>query len=137
MSSYLPAASGLRIGGLASGIDTDSIIKDLMKAQRIPVDKLKQNKQVFQWQQEGYREINNSLRAFRDKVFNMKLQATYLAKKAASSNEAAFTAVAATKSTIGLAAAAAGRKSAIDFKLISLAERAAASSSRTGFFPSA
>lgn len=101
MSSYLPAASGLRIGGLASGIDTDSIIKDLMKAQRIPVDKLKQNKQVFQWQQEGYREINNSLRAFRDKVFNMKLQATYLAKKAASSNEAAFTAVAGSSAAPG------------------------------------
>ena len=28
------ASSNLRIGGLASGLDTESIIKDLMKAQR-------------------------------------------------------------------------------------------------------
>ncbi|BCV20799.1 flagellar hook-associated protein 2 [Moorella sp. Hama-1] len=80
----------LRISGLASGIDTESIIKNLMAAERIPVDKLKQNKQILQWQQEDYRTINNSLRTFRDKVFNMKLQATYLAKKATSSNEGAM-----------------------------------------------
>ncbi|OIQ60536.1 flagellar hook-associated protein 2 [Neomoorella thermoacetica] len=79
----------LRISGLASGIDTDSIIKNLMAVERIPVDKLKQQKQILQWQQEDYRTINNSLRTFRDKVFNMKLQATYLAKKATSSNEGA------------------------------------------------
>lgn len=80
----------LRISGLASGIDTESIIKNLMAAERIPVDKLKQDKQILQWQQEDYRTINNSLRTFRDKVFNMKLQATYLAKKATSSNEGAL-----------------------------------------------
>ncbi|KYH32678.1 flagellar hook-associated protein 2 [Neomoorella mulderi] len=79
----------LRISGLASGIDTESIIKSLMAVERIPVDKLKQQKQILQWQQEDYRTINNSLRTFRDKVFNMKLQATYLAKKATSSNEGA------------------------------------------------
>lgn len=81
--------NNLRIGGLATGIDTDSIVSKLMKAKRIPVDKLKQDKQILQWQQEDYRAVNTSLRSFMDKVFNMKLQATYLAKTAASSNEAA------------------------------------------------
>lgn len=80
-------STNLRIGGLASGIDTDSIVKDLMKVRRMPLDKLNQNRQILQWQREDYREINTSLRSFRDKVFNMKLQATYLAKSATSSNE--------------------------------------------------
>ncbi|AEG15380.1 flagellar hook-associated 2 domain-containing protein [Desulfofundulus kuznetsovii DSM 6115] len=101
MTSILPATSSLRIGGLASGIDTDSIIKELMKAQRIPLDRLNQNKQVLLWQQEDYRAIYDSLRAFRDRVFNMKLQATYLAKKASSSNEAAVTATANPTATPG------------------------------------
>lgn len=92
----------LRISGLASGIDTESIIKNLMAAERIPVDKLKQNKQILQWQQEDYRTINNSLRTFRDKVFNMKLQATYLTKKASSSNEAAVKATASATAVDGL-----------------------------------
>ncbi|NHM28176.1 flagellar hook-associated protein 2 [Desulfofundulus sp. TPOSR] len=101
MTSILSATSSLRIGGLASGIDTDSIIKELMKAQRIPLDRLHQEKQILEWQQEDYRAIYDSLRAFRDRVFNMKLQATYLAKKASSSNEAAVTATANPTATPG------------------------------------
>ncbi|RKO66884.1 flagellar filament capping protein FliD [Desulfofundulus salinus] len=102
MTSILSATSSLRIGGLASGIDTDSIIKELMKAQRIPLDRLNQDKQILLWQQEDYRAIYDSLRAFRDKVFNMRLQATYLAKKASSSNEAAVSASANTNAVPGM-----------------------------------
>lgn len=92
MVSSLYTSSLLRFGGLASGIDTDSIIQQLMAAQRIPLDKLNQQKQLLEWQKEDYQAINDSLRSFRDKVFNMKLQGTYLAKTASSSNEAAVTA---------------------------------------------
>jgi len=84
----------LRIGGLASGIDTDSIIKNLMKVKRMPVDKLKQEKQILNWQQEDYRGINSTLRGFRDKLFAMKLQSTYLMNSASSSNETAVSATA-------------------------------------------
>jgi len=38
--------SPIRFGGLASGIDTDTIIKQLMQVERVPVDKLEQKKQV-------------------------------------------------------------------------------------------
>lgn len=102
MTSILSATSSLRIGGLASGIDTDSIIKELMKAHRIPLDRLNQDKQILLWKQEDYRAIYDSLRAFRDKVFNMKLQATYQAKKASSSNEAAVSASATTSAVPGI-----------------------------------
>ncbi len=93
--------SNLRIGGLVSGLDTDSIVKDLMRIKRVPVDKLKQNKQILQWQRESYREINVSLRSFRDAVFNMKLQSTYMARSAASSNESAVSASANTSAVQG------------------------------------
>ena len=86
--------SNLRFSGLASGIDTESVVKDLMKAHRLPLIKLQQNKQIFEWQREGYREINTALRTFREAVFKMKLQSTYLAKSAASSNESSVTATA-------------------------------------------
>ncbi|CCO09153.1 flagellar hook-associated protein 2 [Desulforamulus hydrothermalis] len=79
--------SNLRIGGLATGLDIDQMVSDLMKVQRLKVDKIKQKKQIAEWQREDYRDINNSLRALRDNVFTMKLQGTYLVKKAASSNE--------------------------------------------------
>ncbi|MBD7909625.1 flagellar hook-associated protein 2 [Sporosarcina gallistercoris] len=60
----------MRIGGLASGIDTESIIKDLMKAQRIPLDKVTQKKQYFEWQLNDYRSANRDLKGFSDKVFD-------------------------------------------------------------------
>ncbi|NLW07500.1 MAG: flagellar filament capping protein FliD, partial [Clostridia bacterium] len=71
----------------ASGLDTDMIIKELMQAERIPVDKLYQQKQIIQWQQEDYRELNRSFLAFRNTVFDMRLQGAYLSKKVNSSNE--------------------------------------------------
>lgn len=84
--------TSLRIGGLASGIDTDSIMKDLMRAHKIPLQKLQQERQILEWKQEFYREINTSLRTFRDTAFNMRLQGTFMTKSAASSNEGAVTA---------------------------------------------
>lgn len=80
-------SSNLRIGGLASGMDIDQLVSDLMKAQRMRLDTIKQKKQVVEWQQEDYRTLNNTLRTLRDNVFKMKLQGTYLTKKATSSNE--------------------------------------------------
>lgn len=75
-----------RISGLVSGIDTDSVIKQLMESQSAPLVKMQQGKQKLQWQQEDYRSINTTLRTFRDTVFNLKLQSSYLAKTASSSD---------------------------------------------------
>lgn len=60
----------MRIGGLASGIDTESIIKDLMKAQRIPLDKVTQKKQYFEWQLKDYRTANRDLKDYSTKLFD-------------------------------------------------------------------
>jgi len=79
--------SSLRIGGLASGMDIDSIINDLMKVERIPLDKLKQQKQLLEWKKEDYLEINRKLMELRNSAFNLKLESAFNAKIATSSNE--------------------------------------------------
>ena len=79
--------SNMRVGGLATGMDIYSIVNDLMRARRMPVDKLNQQRQILQWQQEDLRSLNNTLRTFRDKAFDMRLQRTFLAREASSSNE--------------------------------------------------
>ncbi|HHW41317.1 MAG TPA: flagellar filament capping protein FliD [Syntrophomonadaceae bacterium] len=83
-----------RITGLASGLDIDQMVTDLMKAHRAPLDKLMQKKQIWQWKQEDYRTINTSLLNLRNEVFNLKLQGTFQVKKAASSDESIVTATA-------------------------------------------
>jgi flagellar hook-associated protein 2 len=80
-------SSSLRISGLVSGMDTDSIIKELMKAENTRMDSLTQKKQTLQWQQDDYRTINNSLRSLRDTTFTMRLQGTFLSRQATSNNE--------------------------------------------------
>ena len=79
--------SVLRVGGLASGMDIEAMVKELMTAQRMPLDKVKQDKQILEWKREYYREINKALFDFRDVVFNLKLESTFNTKSAKSSDE--------------------------------------------------
>ena len=86
------SSSNLRIGGLVSGLDTDQIIKDLVKAQRLKLSGYQQNKTILEWKQQDYRSINNLLRRLRDVTSDLRLQGTYLRKVAVSSQESVVTA---------------------------------------------
>ncbi|WP_301107829.1 flagellar hook-associated protein 2 [Sporosarcina sp.] len=80
----------MRIGGLASGMDTDQIIKDMMKAHRIPLDKITQKKQYTTWQMEDYRSTNRDLKKLSDKLLTDSiLQKNYLHKSVNVSDETA------------------------------------------------
>jgi len=68
----------LRIGGLATGLDVDSIIQDLMRIEQTKVDRLKQERQLVEWRKEAYREITNLLRAFQDEFFSVLKTDTYM-----------------------------------------------------------
>lgn len=73
----------MRIGGLASGMDIDTVVKDLMKAHRKPLDKLNQKKQIYEWSREDYRTINSKLVDFKNnKLFKYGLDSTFQPKKA-------------------------------------------------------
>ncbi|WP_286925722.1 MULTISPECIES: flagellar filament capping protein FliD [Lysinibacillus] len=77
-----------RIGGLASGMDIDSIVEKLMKAERMPLNKAFQRKQTFEWQRDAYRNVNTTLRKLEDFLkTNMFLQSQMMKKTATSSNE--------------------------------------------------
>lgn len=95
-TSYSGGMSNLRISGLASGIDVDSIVKKLMSAEAIPLDKMKQSQQQLEWQRDDYRSMNTSLLDLKNSAFDMKLQGTYLTKTTASSNDSVVTATAGT-----------------------------------------
>ncbi|MCJ8007626.1 flagellar filament capping protein FliD [Lederbergia wuyishanensis] len=77
----------MRIAGLASGMDIDKMVKDLMRAERMPLDKLKQKKQTLEWQRDDYRTLNTKLLSFRDKLANLKLTPNYRARTVTSSND--------------------------------------------------
>ncbi|MBP3040205.1 flagellar filament capping protein FliD [Bacillaceae bacterium Marseille-Q3522] len=75
-----------RIAGLASGMDIEQMVTDLMKAERIPLNKLKQEKQILEWQRDDYRTMNIALLEFRSLITQMKLSTNYRARMAVSSD---------------------------------------------------
>lgn len=83
--------TAIRLSGLASGIDTEAMIKKLMQAERLPVDRLSQKKQILTWERDAYREINRSLLEFRTAASDMLLSKNYQSKTVMSSNPTALT----------------------------------------------
>lgn len=84
-----------RMYGLSgSGMDVDSMVKNLMKAQRAPLDKLNQNKTLLEWKKSDYSDIYTKLRDFRNKTFDFKLSASLSPMKATSSTDTVATATA-------------------------------------------
>lgn len=63
--------NNLRIGGLASGLDTDSIVEKLMKAEKMKVFRIEQERTYAEWKMEAYREVTNLLTEFSSEQFNL------------------------------------------------------------------
>lgn len=68
-------------------MDIDQLVSDLMKAERIPLDKLKQKKQVFEWQRDDYRSMNTLLLDFRSQLTQMKLTSNYRVRLATTTDD--------------------------------------------------
>ncbi|EJE7233301.1 flagellar filament capping protein FliD [Clostridium botulinum] len=60
----------MRIGGL-SGLDTDNMIKNMMKPYNMRVDKMKQNAQIVKWQQDAYRSVISGISDITKKYFDV------------------------------------------------------------------
>lgn len=85
----------IRFSGLASGLDTQSIVDSMMRAERLPLDRVNQKKQVLEWQRDDYREMNKLLKEFDTYLFdNIYKQSKMLKRSATSSNTNLVTATA-------------------------------------------
>ncbi|MFY3791549.1 flagellar hook-associated protein 2 [Ureibacillus sp. MALMAid1270] len=77
----------MRISGLASGMDTETMIKELMTAERLPLQKIEQKKQYMEWQRDDYREVNKKLFDFRNLASDTMLrQSTFIQKTTTTSS---------------------------------------------------
>ncbi|MFJ7408998.1 MULTISPECIES: flagellar filament capping protein FliD [unclassified Lysinibacillus] len=75
-----------RIGGLASGMDIDALVKKLMTAEKAPLNKLYQKKQTYEWQRDAYRSVNTKLKTFDTYISDNLVLKSFLSKTAASTN---------------------------------------------------
>lgn len=54
----------MRISGLASGIDTDTMVQQMMQVERMKVDRVEQEKQLSTWRQEAFNDLNKDFANF-------------------------------------------------------------------------
>lgn len=59
-----------RLTGMASGLDTESIVENLMAASRLKLQMVEKQKTSLQWKQEAYQEMIQKLGAFQTKYFS-------------------------------------------------------------------
>ncbi len=74
------SSNQMRFWGLASGLDVDEIVRGFMMAERAPLDRLLQRRQLLEWQQEELRTINRMLRELDDLAFQLRLESTFSAR---------------------------------------------------------
>lgn len=84
----------LQISGLVSGMDTESIIKDMMKAKLAQVDKVKQQRQILEWKRDSYRDTNMKIFNFRNSILDLKLESTFNSKQVEVSDNTVLAAIA-------------------------------------------
>lgn len=106
-SSYSYLQYKNKIGGLVSGMDVDSIMEKLMKAESAQMEKLQQQKQKYEWKRDAYREVNTALDSFQKGIFdNYGLKSSWNAKTvSASSSAVSATATSAASGTLNISEA--------------------------------
>lgn len=92
----------IRMTGLNSGLDTESIIAALMSAQRTKQTKVENKKTKLEWKKEQWASLNTKIYNFyTNSLSKMKMRSTYMTKAATSSNTSKITAKASTAAATG------------------------------------
>lgn len=96
-----------KIGGLVSGMDIDSLMEKLMKAESAQMEKLQQQKTKYEWKRDAYREVNTKLSTFEQSSFtDYGLKSSWNTKSVTVSNDAvSATATSAANGTLNIEAA--------------------------------
>jgi flagellar hook-associated protein 2 len=77
MNNISGFSSTTRITGLM-GLDTDSLVQQLMQAERIPLDSLYQKRTLVEWKRDAYREVINRLRGLKSTFFDIVNRSSYI-----------------------------------------------------------
>ena len=76
----------IRITGMYSGLDTESIINELASAQSYKKNKLVKAQMKLSWKQDAWKALNTKLYSFYTKLDDLRMQASYMKKKTTVSN---------------------------------------------------
>lgn len=77
----------IRLSGMASGLDTDTLVKDLMKAYNTKKDNMVKKQTKHEWKQEAWKDMNSKIYGFySSSLSKMRFSSAYSLKSASISN---------------------------------------------------
>ncbi|MDE5589515.1 MAG: flagellar filament capping protein FliD [Acetatifactor sp.] len=77
----------MRMSGLMSGMDTESVIQQLVEARSVKVKTAKNSQTKLQWKQDIWKGLNNKLKTLQSKLNDLRFSSGYAKKVTKSSNE--------------------------------------------------
>ena len=84
----------MRMSGLMSGMDTESIIQELVSAKQTKVDDAKKAQTKLQWKQDAWKELNTKLKNLQAKyIANMRFASSYSKRTTKVSNSNAVSVI--------------------------------------------
>lgn len=93
---------GIGLSGMISGLDTDTLIKQLMSAERTRVTKVENKITKNEWLTEKWKGLNTKIYSmYTGSLAKMKTQGNYLTKKTSTSNDKVVKATAGATAPIG------------------------------------
>lgn len=72
------ASDIMRLSGINSGYDAESMIEKMMSTYQTKIDNQNKKLQKLQWKQEAYRDITSKLTSFKNKYFDILKRDSYL-----------------------------------------------------------
>ena len=91
----------IRMTGMVSGLDTDSIVKELVSAYSTKKEKYEKEQTKLGWKQEIWKDLNKEVNTFYKSVGNLRFEGGYSTKKTTSSDTAKATVSAGSNAVTG------------------------------------
>mgnify|MGYP000787325085 CR=1 FL=1 len=91
----------IRMTGMVSGLDTDSIVKELVSAYSTKKEKYEKERTKLGWKQEIWKSLNKEVNSFYKSVGNLRFDSGYNTKKTTSSDSTKATVSASGNATVG------------------------------------
>lgn len=89
------------VGGLSSGLDTQSLIAKIIEAERSPLNQLEQKRNTLSYQKSMLQDINLKLYSLQNKATDLIFSKTFNSKTVTSSSDKLLSAVANTSAKVG------------------------------------
>lgn len=92
----------MRLSGLASGMDTDLMVSELMKAHRLKSTKIQNKITTLEWTQDKWKDLNSKIYAlYTGPLSKLRMQGSFQTKKASSSDDSRATITASAGAVVG------------------------------------